>query len=142
MVRTFLLSPHKVAGILSLLAAALVLAVWCILLFVAQPSSASVVSAANESLAYLLSAENPSRSWFIWLAIAPVVSTALGLVYLFGPARSLASAVVLFVAATALGVSGFYFVTWSLAFFVALPCYWGFLCVRINQGQAKASDAQ
>ena len=123
-------SPHKVAGALSLVAAVLVLVIWYIVLFVATPDSLAVAEGAANSLAYLLSAENPSRSWFVWLAVAPVVSTALGLGYLFGLSRSAVSAAALFVAAVILAATGFYFVTWSLALFIALPCYWGYLCVR------------
>ena len=126
----FLRSPHRLAGVLSLIAAFLVSAIWYVTLFVATPGDTSPAEAAANSLAYLLSAENPSRGWFVWLAVAPFVSTALGFGYLFGLSRSAAPATALFVVTVALAVTGFYFVTWSLALFVALPCYWGFLCVR------------
>lgn len=123
-------SPHNVAGLLWLLAAALVAAIWYVLFFVSVPSEMSVADASEGLVGYLFSAENPSRPWFIWLAVAPVVSAALGLAYLFGVSRSTTSAVALFSVAFALAVTAFYFVTWSLAVFVALPCYWGYLCVR------------
>ena len=39
-------------------------------------------------------------------------------------------AITLFILAAALGASSFVLFDWSLAFWVALPSYWGFLCVR------------
>jgi len=126
----FLKSPHNVAGLLSLFAALLVIAVWYIVLFVAPLSGVSLSESAAITLRDFLSAENPSRSWFVWLAVAPVVSGAVGLTYLFGDSRSKALAVTLLLVSVMLAVSGFYLVTWSLALFIALPSYWGFLCVR------------
>jgi hypothetical protein len=118
------------AGLLSLLAAVLLLAIWYILLFVATPDNISVAQSAVESLRYLLSAENPSRSWFVWLAVAPFVSITLAVAYLSGLARLKAPATMLLVLTVALGLLGVYYFTWSLALFVALPSYWGYLCVR------------
>lgn len=126
----FLRSPHQIAGLLSLLAAVLLLAIWYILLFVATPSNISAAQSAVDSLRYLLSAENPSRSWFVWLAVAPFVSIALAFAYLSGLARLKVPATTLFVLSVALGLLGIYYFTWSLALFVALPSYWGFICVR------------
>ena len=118
------------AGLLSILAALLLFVIWYILLFVATPSNISIAQSATDSLRYLLSAENPSRSWFVWLAVAPFVSLTLALAYLSGLARLKAPATMLLVFTVALGLLGIYFFTWSLALFVALPSYWGFLCVR------------
>lgn len=130
MTLAFSRSPHKIAGLLSLLAALLLLAVWYIFLFVATPSKVSAGQSAVESLQYVLSAESPSRYWFVWLAVAPFISFALAFAYLSGLARLKAPATMLFVVSLVLGVLGIYFFTWSLALFVVLPSYWGYLCVR------------
>jgi hypothetical protein len=126
----FLHDPHKVAGLLSLVAALLILVVWYILLFVATPSNMSASQAASGTLEYVLSSENPHRAYFIWLAIAPVMAIVLGLSYLFGLSRSKGAAATLFVLSATLGLSAFHFTNWSLGFFIALPSYWGFLCAR------------
>jgi hypothetical protein len=122
--------PSKVAGLLSLLAALLVLGVWFILLFVAQPEGVSAIENAIGTARYVLFEEQSTRRWFIWLAIVPVLSVAIGACYLLGLARTKGFAITLFILAAALGASSFVLFDWSLALWVALPSYWGFLCVR------------
>jgi hypothetical protein len=126
----FLDSPHKIAGLLSLLAALLVLGMWYIFLFVATPSNISATNAAVGTLEYVLSSENPYRVYFVWLLVAPVIAIALGVAYLWGPPRSKGVATTMFVLSLALGLSAFYFANWSLGLFIALPSYWGFICIR------------
>ena len=123
-------SPSRIASGMSFVAALLVFGIWYILLFTSNPSGAPASQCATDALRYFFSAENPSRSWFVWLAMAPVISTAVALAYLSGASRTKPFAIALFVVSVVLGVTGFYFVTWTLALFVALPAYWGFLCVR------------
>lgn len=122
--------PSRIAGLLSLLAALLVLGVWFILLFVAQPEGVSAIENAIGTARYVLFEEQSTRHWFIWLAILPVLSIAIGVCYLLGVARTKGFAVTLFILAAALGASSFVLFDWSLAFWIALPSYWGFLCVR------------
>jgi hypothetical protein len=126
----FTYSPNKVAGLLSLLSAAIVLAVWYPLLFMASPSNTPVTEFAIRSAAYFLSAENPSRPAFLWLAFAPLMSSALAFSYLFGLSRLKVSATIMFSLSAALGISAFFFVGQSTAFFFAFPCYWGYLCLN------------
>jgi len=122
--------PSRVAGLLSLLAALLVLGVWFILLFVAQPEGVSAIESAIGTARYVLFEEQSTRRWFIWLAIVPVLSITIGVCYLLGLARTKGFAITLFILAAALGASSFVLFDWSLALWVALPSYWGFLCVR------------
>ena len=122
--------PARIAGLLSLLAALLVLSIWFILLFVAPPAGVSAVDNAVDTAHYVLFEEQSSRHWFIWLAIVPLVSIVIGVCYLLGMARTKTFATILFVLAVALGVSSFILLNWSIAFWVALPSYWGFICVR------------
>ena len=122
--------PSRIAGLLSLLAALLVLVVWYILLFVAQPAGVSAIESAAATARYVLFEEPSSRPWFIWLAIVPIVSIVIGVCYLLGVARTKGFAITLFILAAALGASSFVLLDWSLALWVALPSYWGFICVR------------
>lgn len=121
--------PSRIAGLLSLLAALLILGVWLILLFVA-PEGVSSIESAVGTARYVLFEEQSSRRWFIWLAIVPIASFVIGTCYLLGVARTKGFAITLFVLAAALGVSSFILFDWSLALWVALPSYWGLLCVR------------
>ena len=122
-------SPDKIAGLLLLLAALLVLAIWYILLFVAPIENMSVTESAISSLEYHFSQENPSRLWFVWLAALPLACTFLGIAYLLNFARSKSVATVLLALSAGLGIASFIFTNWALAFFVALPSYWGYRCV-------------
>ena len=124
------LPPSRIAGLLSLLAALLVLGVWFILLFVAQPEGVPLIKSAVGTARYVLFDEQSSRRWFIWLAILPLVSITIGVFYLSGAARTKGFAVTLFILVAALGASSFVLLDWSLAIWVALPSYWGFICVR------------
>jgi len=122
--------PCRIAGLLSLLAALLVLGVWFILLFGAQPEGVSAIENAIGTARYVLFEEQSTRHWFIWLAIVPALSIAIGVCYLLGVARSKGFAITLFILAATLGASSFVLLDWSLALWVALPSYWGFLCVH------------
>ena len=122
--------PSRIAGLLSLLAALLVLGVWFILLFVAQPEGVSAIEGAVGTARYLLFEGESSRHWFVWFAIVPIISIVIGVCYLLGVARTRGFAITLFILAAALGASSFALFNWSLAFWVALPSYWGFICVR------------
>ena len=122
--------PDKIAGLLSLLAALLIMGVWFILLFVAKPEGTSIIESAVDTARYLLIEEQSTRNWFIWFAILPVLSIAIGVTYLLGVARTKAMAITLFILASMLGVSSFFLFDWRLAISVALPSYWGLLCVR------------
>jgi len=120
-------NPHKIAGLLSLLAAILILPFWYILLFVAQPSNIPVLDSATTTLNYMFFTANPARSYVIWHAVAPLASLILGGFYLLGFSRSRLIAKILFALSLALGISAIFFSNLAIAFWVALPCYWGYL---------------
>ena len=125
---TFLRSPDKVAGLLFLFAALLVLTIWFQLLFHAPASDLSPAGSASLAIEQMFSPENPSRLWFVWLAFLPLACAALGTSYLLNLARTKTGGMILFVISVGLGTTVFVFTQWPLALFVALPCYWGFLC--------------
>ena len=99
-----------------MLAAVLVLSIWYVMLFVAQPDDIPAVTSAIETARYLLFEEKTSRHWFIWLAVFPFVLVAIGACYLAGMAKVRAFSIALLVLTVALGVSSFYLFNWSLAF--------------------------
>lgn len=122
--------PHKLAGLFSLLAAAMLLAVWYPLLFVATPDGIPLNEAASKTFAHLLSPENPNQSWFVWLTVSPVLSACFGFLYLLTRPHSSTSAFTLFALSATHGIVAFFFANWFLAIFVALPAYWGFLSAQ------------
>lgn len=122
--------PFRIAGLLSLLAAALVLGIWYVLLFVAPPEGIPITESAIATAHYLLFEETETRHWFLWLAALPVALVVIGVCYLAGAARSKTSALALLVFVALLGGTSFFLLNWALALFVALPVYWGYLGVR------------
>jgi amino acid permease len=125
---TFLRSPDKIAGLLFLLAALLMLTIWFQLLVLGPASDLSLADSASHALEQMFSPENPSRLWFVWLAFLPVACAALGTAYLLNLARTRTGSMILFVVSVGLGTTAFVFTQWPLALVVALPCYWGFRC--------------
>jgi hypothetical protein len=95
-------SPDFVAGSIFLLSAFVYVAMWYILLFVAQPPCKSVIDAALETLAYFFSQECENRKLFIWLVVLPIICCVLAAAYLLGGARSRNGALVLLIAGAAL----------------------------------------
>lgn len=124
------LLPFQIAGLVSLLAAALVLGIWYVLLFVAPPAGIPVTESAIATAHYLLFEETETRHWFLWLAVLPIALVAIGVCYLAGAARSKTFAFALLLLTALLGGTSFFVLNWALAFFVALPVYWGYLGVR------------
>lgn len=98
-------SPAKIAGLLSLLSAVLVLAIWYILLFVAMPTRLSVTEAAIGALQYTFSVENPARWSFVWLATLPLLCAMIGSAYLLNLARSKVIAILLLASTIFLGLA-------------------------------------
>ena len=122
--------PERMAGALSLLAAALVGAIWYIYLFVAPVDPQSLSESAIQTLTYTFSSQNEDRWWFASLAGIGVASAAAGIAYLSGVARTRLGAVSLLLVSAALGVGAFALTDWSLALFVALPVIWAYRCVH------------
>jgi hypothetical protein len=124
------LHPAKIAGLLSLLAAALASVPWYILLFFANPPHRSLSESILGQLTYTFSAENSDRWWFVWFAALPIVSAAVGVAYLCRLANSHNGAVLLLSLNVLLAGAALVFTTWSLAFFIALPIIWGWRCIH------------
>ena len=126
---TYLRSPDKIAGLLSLLAALVFLPMWHIILFVAPASGMSATESAVSSLEYLFSQENPSRLMFMWLTVLPFSCAVVGTAYLLNFARSTYVAVALLALSVGLGIAALFSMNFALSFFVLLPIYWGYRCV-------------
>ncbi|HEX7454503.1 MAG TPA: hypothetical protein VF296_00515 [Gallionella sp.] len=123
-------SPAKIAGVLSLLSTMFVLAIWFKLLFVGMPSNLTVTDAVIDQLSYFYSDENPSRLTFVWLAMLPLITAAIGSSYLLNLARSKKIAFFLLALTIAIGLVVLAFGPFSLAIFVLLPAYWGWRCLE------------
>jgi hypothetical protein len=120
----------KMAGLLSLVAAALVAGVWYVYLFVSPVYPHAIIASAIDTLKYTFSPENESRWWFAWLATLCVCCASVGAAYLLNVGRTRAGAILLFVMLIILAAGAFALTTWSLALFVALPAFWGYRCVH------------
>jgi hypothetical protein len=120
-------SPDKIAGLLYLLAALLLLTIWVQLLLAPSPDAAASGSLAR-SLEQMFSPHNPAQLRFVWLAFLPLACVTLGAAYLLNLARARPGSMVLFILSVGLGTAAFVFTQWPLALCVALPCYWGFRC--------------
>lgn len=131
-------SPARIAGLLSILSAVLVLVIWYILLFVAMPHGLSLAEAVTGQLQYTFSSENPTRWFFVWLAALPFLCAAIGTAYLLNLARSTPIAILLFASTISLGVAVLVFNSWDLAFFVGLPAIWGWRCLGEAQLTIRA----
>ena len=126
--------PDRVAGTLSLVAAALVGAIWYIYLFVAPLYPQSLLASAVHTLSYTFSAQNEDRWWFASLAALGVTSAAVGVAYFLNVAHKRSGALLLMSLSVALGVGALAFTDWSLAFFLALPAVWGYgACMAPNR---------
>jgi len=125
-----LLSPDKVAGLLSLLAALVFLPMWHIILYKAPAAGMSANESAVSSLEFFFSHENPTRLMFVWLAALPFSWVVIGTAYLFNFARSKAVAIALLALSAGLGIATLFSMDFVFSFFVVLPTYWGYRCVN------------
>lgn len=123
-------SPSKIAGLLSLLSTAMVLAIWFILLFVGMPSNQTIVGSVIDQMSYFYSDENPAKLTFIWLTMLPLILATIASAYLLNLARSKRIAILLLASNIAIGSVVLAFGPFSLAIFVLLPAYWGWRCVE------------
>ena len=123
------MSSSRVAGCLLLFAAAIPGAVWVILLFVGTPSGFSTWHAAADAAKSVFATENPHRWQFILLAGLGLSLLALAIAYISTAKPIRPIAIGLFVLnIILLAIS----VLWGpnhLAFFVALPAWWGWKCI-------------
>ena len=122
--------PRTVAGLLSLLAATLVGAIWYIYIFVAPVYPSSLTLSAIETLRYTFSPDNVDHWSFVGLAALFLCSAAVGVAYLLNVSGTRSGAMFLLLALVVLGVGAFALTNWSLALFVALPAVWGYRCVH------------
>jgi hypothetical protein len=123
-------SPAKIAGYLSLLSTMLVLAIWLILLFAGRSPNLTIVDAIIDRMSDFYSDENPARLTFIWLAVLPLISAAIGSAYLLNLARSKKIAILLLASTIAIGSVVLAFGPFTLAIFVLLHAYWGWRCLE------------
>lgn len=121
-------TPAKIAGFLSLLSTAMVLAIWFVLLLIGLPSNQSIIGAVIDQLSYIYSDQNPGKLSFIWLTILPLTSATIAGAYLLDFARSKRIAMLLLVSNILIGAIELAFGPFSLAIFVLLPAYWGWKC--------------
>jgi len=126
----FFKNPEKVAGILFFISVMPVLFAWIVLLFVGNTSNLPFMSSALNQINYIFSEGNPTRSWFLWFAVLPLVCAALGVAYLLGAANNRKLAVVMFVVAISLAGLSFVLCDWTIAVFVTMPTFWSLRCVR------------
>jgi hypothetical protein len=88
------------------------------------------MSSAMNQISYMFSEENPTRLWFLWFAVLPLVCVALGVAYLVGAANNRQFAIAMFVVAIGLAGVSFVLCDWTIAVFVTLPTFWSLRCAR------------
>lgn len=126
----FLENPDKVAGTLFFISVMPVLLAWIVLLLVGHTSNLPLMSSALNQISYMFSEENPTRVWFLWFAVLPLVCVALGVAYLVGAANNRKFAIAMFVVAIGLAGVSFVLCDWTIAVFVTLPTFWSLRCAR------------
>ncbi len=124
------MSSSRTAGFLLLFAAAIPIAIWAILLLVSPPSGMSTWKAVTTTALGLLTEESPNNWFFVALVALALALLGLAITYLSIslPTKSVATTLLccnlITLAASALwGPS-------HLTFFVAVPLWWGWKCVR------------
>ena len=106
----------KIAGILSLLGAAALLAIWWVFLFAARPDCFDSLELVVSSAKFVLSPSEPG-SWLFWSTLVSIVTCiATALLLFFGKQKVSAMYFIAMHAAVA-----FFIYTWSLFVAIALP---------------------
>ena len=123
-------SPEKLAGVLSLLCAGLMLPFWYILLFTATPSGMSSFEGAIQQLQFSFSPETPGRWLLVWWAAMPFACLGIGVAYLLNGASTKRRAIGLTAASATLVLAAIVLSNWPTAAFLALPVVFGAQCVR------------
>ncbi len=130
--------PYAVAGLL-LVAAALPVGSWLIMLFVAPPDPRfSALDSAIQQLQFTFSSANPDKLWFIWWAVLPAMLIVLAVAYLSRLSRQPKGAIGLFALATTVTLTSVYFSPVFVLFMLA-PLFFSFLWVRANVRKAGHS---
>ncbi|WP_049721737.1 hypothetical protein [Gilvimarinus polysaccharolyticus] len=106
----------KIAGTLSLLSAAALIAIWWVFLFSARPDCLDSIPLAIDSAKYALS-PTESGSWLFVFTLGSIVTCIVtSLALLFGKKKRIA----MYVIATH-SVMALFIYTWSLVLVIALP---------------------
>lgn len=126
----FFRNPDKAAGIFFFISVMPILLVWIGILFIGNTSNSPLMAFVLNQINYLFSEENPTRLWFLWFALLPLVCTALGIAYLLGAASNHKLAIAMFAVAIGLAGASFVLCDWTIAVFVTAPAFWSFGCVR------------
>ena len=129
---------NAVAAALLVLAALLILAIWYIHLF----EGLSLTQHWRSQLEYDFLVQDEHRWLFTILAAAPILGFVLAGAYLLGVAARSSGAIVLLGANAALALSVFLTANAALAFFFALPMYWGYRCFRATTRPSPANPAR
>jgi hypothetical protein len=115
--------PQIKAALLYLLPTVAVLAIWSVLLFIDQRSSAL------DTLAFLIT-EGPQPLWFLWLLALPICLLALAASYASPLARSHRGSRVLLALGISLASCTWLTVSTEVAVFASIPVLYGFLAAR------------
>ncbi len=124
------MSPSRTTGFLLLFAAAIPIAIWTVLLLVNPPSGMSTWEAVKLMAWSLLAEESPKNGTFVASIALALALLGLATTYLSIslPTRSVATALLCGNLIT-LAVSALWGPS-HLTFFVAVPLWWGWKCVR------------
>ena len=123
-------SSPRIAGSLLLFAASIPIAIWVIVLFVGQPSALSTWTAASETAQSMLSNESPVQFLFLLIAGLAISLVILGACYFHPFARNKLAAKLLLTTNIALFVVAALWGPEHLSFFIAIPCWWGWKCIK------------
>jgi len=114
----FKMTPEKWAGIAYLAPVAAVGGIWAVLLLVANPPNAGPIDFGFLHYALL---EDPERWRFWWLALLPIASLVLSVMYFSTIARAKAGAISLCTVGVVLAVATWLTLGWTIGLLVTLP---------------------
>jgi len=115
-----MLTDKQIAGILFVLLACLPIGIWIIFLFVGNTPNANPI----DQFEFALSEENQHHGFFVWLAVAVLLSVGLAVVWFLS--RSVSLTLVIVVAVVSLAQASGYLAwsQWLQAMLSLLPLVW------------------
>ena len=123
-------SSSRIAGSLLLFAASIPITIWVIVLFVGQPSGLSIWTAASETAQSMLSKESPVQFLLLMIAGLAISLAILGAFYFSPYAHYKHAAKLLLTANIGLFMIAVLWGPEHLSFFIAVPCWWGWKCLK------------
>ncbi len=124
------MSSSRIAGTITAAVSIAPIGIWAIVLFAGTPPGMSKFEDALGFIHYAFSAENTLRVEFAFLAALPVCLLVLSYMYLRATQLTKASALTLLISNLILAALSVRLGPNDLAFFIALPAWWGWRCVR------------